>query len=773
MPAARGSGLDFERRYFRFLHGGVDLAHAEDAIPEGKFARATNIRSYEDGTIEARPGYSGIASVAAGSIHSLRRLEDPTQNSFMRVAGSGTALYAGGSGALSQVATGLSGSPWTAVEIAPFASMRPYLYIADRAKLLKISVGDAAASNWGIETPKLPPNLQFAPAAFRIIEDFESTTGWTAGGTASGLTAAARVSTTISAIAYDEGTSGWCSIAPASTTQFNEGMLVTIGGSETTVVWKVLPAISSTTAAAISYESGTSGLASVQLQSVPRHLVPGSLVQIGSEVTVVREVVPGPNGIPAIRVRLSAGHAAGETVTGFAAFRAYTSGSFSAGATLASNYLGASIAKGIGTLSKNISVDASTAGGRPIDTERDIFHISIWVSDLTLIDNIQVYLNVDPSDTTFSQNYYFKVINPSDFAFVVKDKKAILDQRIQRLQRKLLRAIQAGNFERQEQLRARLERLSAKLDRLEDIPTEALTTIGDNQWSEIKVRLAELSRAGTEARSLRDITGIRIKVNALDAVTVRVDACWVGGTYGPDVGTDGQPYRYMVRFRSTATGARSGWGPGNLGGISPERQGVVVSLPVSSDPQVDVVDVARIGGNIPGWKLVGSGPPGGTFTDTISDLDAINLPDIVADDLGSFRPFVVAQTKKSGTVNVAGYILDLAAGDSFDARWVRGTPIRVGDKYFRIAGVVSSTKLLLDASAGSGSASYLIDAPEAEGVPLESVFGPIGYGETGLFVFGAGSRDNPGTLFWTNGNDPDLARGINYLEVSSPCFNPS
>ncbi len=756
----------YKRTPFRFFLRGTDLVHPINLIPEGFYYIATNIRSYQDGIIQSRPGLTSIHTLTGTpgiGLHSIKRLNDPISSIFDRLEGMGTLLFADSV----QISTGFSGNPLTFAIANPPRTPRPYCYIGDSTKIQKHKAGDSSTLNWGISPPNRPPTVQFGEPAYKVIANMEAATDWTAGGTAAAPTDEDRINTTIASFAYDLGlSSGWASIEPTDTLQINEGVLVLINGSEA-LIDMVLPAIPNTSVAGIIYDSGSTGWASIQLTATigKNHIRKGSLISISGESLAVYDVIFGDDGIPSIRV-FTAGTVSG-AVTGKPCFRAYV-GSISAGNTIISDMVESDITTGIGTLASTVSVDASQASNRPIDMQEDEMHISILVDDLSKLIEAKIYLDVDSATNDFTRNYYFKALSPNDFVAVTKNTSTVIEARLERLRKKLQKAIQNGEFERAESLRKRIQNKEAELSELDKTPIESQTTLGDNQWTELKFKLRELSRVGSDSsRTLKNIAKIQVLFNVSGTVEVDIDSWWIGGTFGPDIGNLGEGYQYIYRYRNKETGVTSAWSPPSRTPIEPHRQRVTIGTENSADSQTDTIDVARRGGVLPLYKIIGSTSDGGSFNDDLYDDKIKNNQNV---DLNSFQPFAITDLPKIGTVTVAGTTASITAGDNVDVNYVRNTIVYINNKFCTLSGPpLSTTKFETNQNLGSATGvSYYIPQPLLTAQPLPSVFGPIGYGETGIFIFAVGSTKNPSTLFWTNGNDPDLMHDYNNLDVCSP-----
>src|SRR5690348_154610 len=104
--------VKFDRDYSKLDCLGLDLNRPVDSVKPGKFPYMKNCRSFQAGRIEPRDGLTKIAQVVAGQspVHSIRRLNDPLNNTYTRVIGAGTHL-AYGQSTFTDLDSGYSGDP--------------------------------------------------------------------------------------------------------------------------------------------------------------------------------------------------------------------------------------------------------------------------------------------------------------------------------------------------------------------------------------------------------------------------------------------------------------------------------------------------------------------------------------------------------------------------------------------------------------------------------------------------------------------------------------
>jgi len=264
---------DFQRFPQRFLFAGISLNEPFDLLPPGKFPGYpwANMRSYIEGTLQVREGVTRVSSVT-GAVTALGRLNDPTPYNggitAIRVASAGTDLWAGilSADPLAVVDAGYSGDPLSFAAIQPVGTPQPYLYVSDRSRQRKVNVLGNLIER-GIAPPNTAPVASLAAPGITEIESFDNAfTPWVSAGVGSGLVQIGRITTMITYIVYDAGTTGNATIALANLDQVGSGMELIIGGVETVILQQVRPATVTTTVAAILYDDpvANTGLCTIQ-----------------------------------------------------------------------------------------------------------------------------------------------------------------------------------------------------------------------------------------------------------------------------------------------------------------------------------------------------------------------------------------------------------------------------------------------------------------------------------------------------------------------------
>ena len=294
----------------------------------------------------------------------------------------------------------------------------------------------------------------------------------------------------------------------------------------------------------------------------------------------------------------------------------------------------------------------------------------------------------------------------------------------------------------------------------------AQLVLGQLVWTELVFKIADMQRIGSnQFTDLSQVRAIQFLMIVTGGFTIELHNLWVGGTFGPDTHPNLAPMVYRARYRSSQTGAASVPGPMMRTGITARRQAIALTFPASTDPQVDKIDIERLGGvNGPGFHYVqtisNSSP---TWTDNLASIDIVVNPPL--DEL-SFQPFPITDIPRTSVVKVSGSAVQWVSGDVFNLNWVRGTEVRInrGDVSTLSATPLSTTLMMVDDSMDLGSTQAL-EIPEATiaGQPLPAMWGP--FYDT---MFAVGDPNDAGAVLWTAEGNPDSAPDINYVEVTSP-----
>lgn len=799
----------FQKFSTQFMSKGLNLNRPVDLLVSGQneywYPILKNVREYLDGRLEQRYGLTVINASALGNtnIHTLKRLNDPVPSAvqdWTRLVGADTVLYSGKTSFTSRK-TGFSGKPLTMCAARPTQSPDPWMYVGDTNQMWKIRT-DGTNYQMGIAPPLLAPTVSIGALAYKSIADFETKTGWTPDGTfitagntkdvpTDGITP--RINTTIAAILYDAGTTGFANIVPtAMSDNIQPGVVLILGtNTESVIVEDTFVPIASTTIAKIIYDSGTSGLCTIQLTTPTTGLELNTIVRIATaEYVLVQSVTTGPDGIPSFRCSTTGTRSAGDAVDGARSFRASLANAHVVTDTIVDNQLQVTITAGTGYIT---STPANTnlallSNNRPIQNDDEI-HISLKIDNLANLTEIQIMADCDASTNDFAHNYFTRSILPPAIVPALQFNTTALIARQQAFKAGQIQDLTVNNSD------VALGQSVVKSSRfltedggsLDSPPLDfsgftidgsslnaSQTGVGNNQWQEVICKISDFTRVGNDtSRSWANIAKIRITFVVTSSVVAEMDSWWVGGSFGPSVGDQDVGYSYIYRGRSTTTGAVSNPSPPQRSPIRPQRQQDNVACPQLADTQVDKLDVFRFGGTLTQWNYVGSAtntpasaPATVTFADVYPD-DSISS-NIIA-EFDDFQPFPSVDAPRSGVVNVAGTKVSRVSGDNFNTSWARGSQLRINGVPTRLYTSPTSTSAMEIEDAIGSLTSVTWEMPEATllGQPLPALWGPYGLGETGLYLFACGDTRQPGTLFWTKTDNPDSAPDVNTLEVCS------
>ena len=797
--------MAFQRIPGKLAIGGMDLHHPPDLLPAGKCSLLLNLQpDLLTGALALRPCPAALATTVSGlPVHSVVRLNDLVPEAaaaFSRFVGSGTKLYSGAGGVLSQLDTGFSGNPLAFVPYRSAQSPESSLYTYDSLKQRAYKT-DGTIRNIGIASPVQEPSAVRINPLYSILEDGKDTSGYWSGGTTSGgTTSAASVvaripnSTTITEILYDSGSSGMCSISPSSANNawMTGGSLVNIDSTEEVIIEQAFQPVTATTVAAIAYDAGSTGLCTI----VPAVPVPGMarnmLLYLNSSTYVrVLSVTSGPDGSYSFRCNTGATTiSAAQAILGVPSFRCWTTGTYTNGESLTASSINFTFTPSVtgGAMQDIVAtnwpgdptppagapfpLNLSYVGARPMQNE-DYMHLSVGFDAPQWVTEIHVLLDVDSAVCDFNHNYYYYVLRQGDFQ--LSQSGGVL----------------TGSTTVQDQLTAIGNSLATQLTGSEGVdkgppqppyplpetlsgapPAPGQLSTGSLGWLEAMFKINDLTRVGSDAtRTLANVQKIGIYVfTSGGVVNMYFGGWWVGGGYGPDCnfnsyGNQDPALRWRYRYRNSLTGARSTVSPETRNGEILRRQGINLTAAACPDPQADYVDWERIGDN-PDWHQIGSWPiaAGLTFLDNVTDA-AAQVTDPL--EVACYQPWPVTDVPHQGTATVVGTSVVWASGDKFNVQWLRGTEIIIGgNTYSAYAPPGSATALQLAQNVPPPSGVLAFSIPEAT-IESQPVYG-CWLDEANNRICYVGDPLNPGLMGFSNSDNPDGASDGGTIEITSP-----
>ena len=719
----------------------MDLNRPADSLKELKYKLLKNVRSYQTGRLEPRQGLTLIGSVNH-PVHSIRRLNVPRTGNWTRVIGNGSVLSAGQT-SFSDIDSGYSGDPLALVPYRPSQSPDPWMYCMDSLRQRKVDVSKNVHLV-GLPPPTAPPLVALTiPYHKDIFDPSMSLSGWNQGppfiGTESQVDPGAN--TTISAILYDSGSTGWCLIYPGVMTGLKTGVLISIGGESVTVANIFTGSDVSTTIAGI--EVLPDGVTySIVLSTQTSGVTFDAILDNGGQYARVKAVIDGPNGIQTIISELPAPWVVGDTVYLRSAIRCFTVNTHAVGDTIQGNGLSFHVTPtndgSVGYMISpkynpplNLGLITPDIASTPDSYCSIIMSLSIptdFVSGRLMLSSNDVS---DPT-TAFDTNFFYKSFTAADLgqATVIPTLTGPEASGAAQTARETIFTPYAFQF---------------KLSSLLPVGSPDIKSI----------IYIQLEVTGRSPQFDNDHPSTRLHFGSF----------YISGIPGPDVGVIGTPYIYRYRARVSSTGVVSNWSPATLEGFIPHGEPLTTVAPVqyTTAAEVDKIDFQRRGGSIPNnWYYVGSVDNDATpvtFTDKLTDDVIIANP---TEDQIRFQLWPIIGAPVSGTgLSTNGVMVD---GVDFSTLWAPQTPILIAGTWYTIYQVFSASSLQLFESAGAQSnVEWEIPEPIIQGQPMPCFWGPLS--ET---FFGCGDPVNPQRLYWTNPGDADSTQLINWIDITTP-----
>jgi len=790
---------DFQRptKEFPFIFAGMKVSEQANSIPPNKYALAMNIRAYKSDSIRTRPGYATLFTGGAAAYTDMRAYTALATDDLPRVlARDATDKVFLDTGTQVGTLAGAGATPAaTMIPFRPNASPQPWMYIANGADYQKFSAPSptnmVTAQKVGIAEPQSPPDAALGGTVF---DGTYGETQWythhaspalTAGGTASATTGTNRVSDTVFGKFVDPAAVGglvrMSILVPAGTgIIYQKGMVLEIGGIFGWVVLDVFPGMSATLGIqSIYYFSGTTGRCiivpsglsagvgnegqSLYAESYLTTLRRGAIISIGGENCYVWSVTEGPDGTVAIETSTTSTHTASQKITLLPAFSIFGRNTgpghvITAGDTILCAQDGFSVSAGIGTQTSAPGLPNPFIPWGTVPTSfqpDDYVHISVKVDNLSNLNEIR--LQFDVGDGSYTQNYYYYAIRPSDLALATAATNPITQIAAAQT------VAQRSSIDTQ---------VSEAAFNAGIVFSGQQTPPGSNQWAEISFPISALTRVGDDqTKTLINATNFQIQVNANATVNVAISSGVTFGGGQPDVGEIGAPYLYRVRPRSSVTGAVGNPSPATRYGMSPLRQVIRVILPSATyDPQIDTWDVFRYGGTVTSWRYIGSTPSSNPeFQDNYDDSAAQNGNEL---DFDNFEPWPSVDLPNTGaTTQVTGTIAVVTSTDPDITSYLPGTLVQLGgaNVYTLWNRPISlgGTSYLLQFVENAGFATniaYTIQEPAIARQFLPFMWGPDASGT----VFACGDGLRPGSVYFSKNNAPDSAPDSYNIEIVPP-----
>jgi hypothetical protein len=728
---------------------------------------------------------------------------------------------------------GYSGDPLSVFTAQPPQSPRPWAYVADSNQYRKFTTDGGTAFDVGLSQPSSPATEPLVSVNMiqTLAHDPQSEATWVAAGSsATNPVAGTRINTTVSQILYDVGVTGNCSIVPADQRNITVGTRVGVG-TDSAIVMEITIPVADTTVEAIIYDAGTTGPCTIypsgslgvgQLDapgvavyqrrsfqqqstaySVPKNAgdIPlprypnqpvyrtrqvdfpvNCVIELDGEAVRIQSVAVGADGTQSFRCTTSHTVSAGGAIVGLPAFRCNLPTTQAPGAAITRGDLENTITYPAPATGERADVTggiqagfllncAQFTSGTSVLPEDDI-HVAINIDRLQEVVSVRIYLDVDASHdpaTNYTQNVFFyewrasdlitavQTINAQNVASIIDARKTVVTN--QQLEGTTTPSAQTGT--------------TAPSNQEQPVATSAVATqlaLGNNQWVDLKVKVRDLIRVGTDpSQTLQDVGAIQILIHATgpspdvtpEPLNIKYSDIQFYGGGSPDVGDVGDPYVYTYRYRSTLTGIVSNPAPHSRGGVIARRQSVSLTATPSGDGQVDRIDWFRMGGALSKYTYLGTGPNTvAPFVDNQED-SSIDGGELIS--YNKFKPWALLDDPAKGLCKVAGTAILRLSGSALNPFWAPGSIVLVNGRATTLyASPVGDLMFVTDNVGASNSVEFMLPGPTFMDRPLGRVWGDY----LGIF-FACGDNINPGTLYYSNGNNIESMDDGNSIIVTS------
>jgi hypothetical protein len=767
------------REGFRFDFGGVKLNSAPDTLAPNKYALALNVRAYSNQSVRTRPGLTLLTTTTGTQITDLRAYAALLTDNLPRILARDVSdrIWLDTGAQVGTLAGGGASSGATLIPFRPNQSPNPYMYISNGTDYQKFSApaaGVVTQQKVGIAEPQAPPD---AGIFVHIANPLTITAAsYSSGGTAGAASAGVHAFDSAGTVLLDIQNINY-TVQVGSASQYQQRQSILIGGAGPFIVIDVFPPLPTPIAiSAIYYFTGTTGRCvvvpsnlgsgpgdsdtSIYTQNLLATLRRGAMIKIGTEACLVRSVAVGPDNTVAIETSTAATHTTADTLTSVPAIQVDAiDGTPVAGQAISSLTATYSVTVGVGTQKSGPVTSPFVLTGQAFQPD-DYIAFAIKVDNLANLNEMKILFDV--SDDTFTKDFYYYAVRPSDIAAAVANT-----------------ATQLSVIQTLDQRATIDEEGAAAFGNQQAAYTSAQIPPGSGAWAQIVFSVSELTRVGSDAsKTLQNIGVVQFLWNASGTINVATDNIinFFGGRQ-PDVGDVGAPYLYRVRPRSQVTGAVGNPSPATRYGVSPRRESVLVTIPGAAyDPQIDTWDVERYGGSVTSWRFIGStaafaGPT--TFVDNFDD-NAAGAGDEL--DFDNFEPWPSIDVPLNATAtSVTGTTALVTIPAPTNAlRFLPGNLVRIGGQtvytLWTRPTLVSGTTYLFQFVENAGFGSNLpvaIYEPAIARQFLPYMWGPDANGT----VFACGDPLRLGTFYFAKNNNPDSSPDSYNIEIT-PASEP-
>ena len=388
------SAQDYSRPQegFRFTWGGVKLNSTPDAMPASKYPSAVNVRSSSRNSLKTRPGYTPKFATNNNPVTDLKAYATLGTDDLPRFLArdSVNGIYLD-NGVLKATLAGAHGNGVSMLPFRPGASPQSWMYVAGLQDYQKISAPDAGnnvtVQKVGIAEPQHQLEAAVNAPKFTGFESLAA--NWTAAGTAGAVTDSVLLSDTVGAAVLQDPIVSTRESLQVTIPWYAPGMLITVNAGAQYPVEEVWQACATCTISAIRYDAGVSGSCSiVPSLDLSTTIGRGSLVQLnGFETVLVLSVTPGDNGACVFRCVTTGTYSAGQPLAGVLAIVIH--GAVNPGDAITIPSINSSITSGTAIFSENVA-----AGVFAPYSQDDYIHVTLLLNNIAAVTSVSLIFNV-------------------------------------------------------------------------------------------------------------------------------------------------------------------------------------------------------------------------------------------------------------------------------------------------------------------------------------------------------------------------------------------
>lgn len=275
-----------------------------------------------------------------------------------------------------------------------------------------------------------------------------------------------------------------------------------------------------------------------------------------------------------------------------------------------------------GTATKSITVNLAQYSATAPSADEDFIHLWFRVDHPENLDKIM--LDFSLGGTTFATDYYSRTVVMSSGQL---SDAQLSQQSVGLGSQPLINTIRAGATDTayaDTYVFGANVAEAQQSTRLQEAVGQTTFPNALNQWTRLRLPKSTFQRSGVAALTWADVQAAKLtfQTNAgTGGIVAYVDDFKLAGAVGMQ-GT----YKYHITYRNSVTGTRSNSNPSAVMVENVMRQAVALSrLPVSTDPQVDEVEVWRTVGNGVLFFKIGDVTNGvTTFTDSVADAATLD-----------------------------------------------------------------------------------------------------------------------------------------------------